>query len=288
MTQGSLLFLAALLLLLAVFLCLWSANASEPQSGAKMQGPDEGELVKPPSRNVTPGFQLSPLHQTAPLRREQGKIVPAIKVPVPEIPRLFRKPVVVETNQLVVRTGPGKQGRERIIQLAHVHLPDASYSCWRFDRQLSCRTLGKSALQRFLRRRAIVCDPVPGSDVAGAKQIQEAICYTGPGILDHKPGKSTEGIQDLAGWLVSSGWLLPDGEHYAAQNALAKVEKLGIYAVETNAPPLLSAPDPVAIPGAMEKIPSFPSNHVIMEEAGEDDVPSSLPSLIGDESWPLD
>lgn len=287
LTQSMLMFLAALLLMLIMLLLAWPASSAQPNGNLdRIQGPQQGELVRPPSRNVTPGFQLSPLHQKTPLQREEGKVVPKVSYPDREVPRLFRNPIVTSANKLALGINSTSTRDAIIVKLAHIHLPKPSRLCWRFDAQISCHILGKSAFKRFLRQRAIVCDWLTEtSSAAKGGAVSEAVCYTGPGILDHKPGQSTNNIQDLASWLVSWGWALPEVGYYSAQHDLAKREKRGIYAVESDLAPPSQSAAPSSIPDIMGKINPLTFDHVILGDEEEELAETPLPSLIGEEEY---
>lgn len=276
--------IAIILLVVAV---AWSVQAAEVAANSySLQGPQEGELVKPPSRNVTPNYQSSPLHQTTPLQRQPGKTVPKARYPTNDKPRLFRSPVAKSASEIIIEQRPGNGSGKTTITLAHILLPEASALCWRFDQQLPCQTLGKFALQRFLRHRTIACDWVTTTDQnsQGQKNASTAMCYIGHGILDHQPGTKTKGVQDLAGWLVSRGWVLPSEGHYETQNDLAKREKRGIYAIQKSIQQD-SAPDSSNSSSLeiIEHIDPSVSDHVINDEPEETMGPSTLPILMGAE-----
>lgn len=287
LVKGRLVFLTATLLLAWVFVQIWPAQAAEQAvESHSLQGPQGGGFVRPPSRNVTPNYQLSPLHQIIPLQRQSGKVVPKVLYPARDEARLFRNPVAKSANKIVIQRTPGIQSSSMTITLAHIRLPEASALCWRLERQLSCRTLGKFALKRFLRQRAITCDWITpsGPKHHDLQNKNLAICYTGPGILCHQSGTKAKDIQDLASWLVSHGWALPAGEYYGTQSDLAKRQKRGIYAVknplEQDTDTDVSGTPPLEI---IENVAPFVADHIISDEPERAPSASPLPSLIGSE-----
>ena len=73
--------------------------------------------------------------------------------------------------------------------------------------------MARAALRRFLRGRAIECI-VP----AGAAEVPDpAECRVAGG-------------EDLAAWLVAQGWARANSAAYAALEAKAREEKLGLWA----------------------------------------------------------
>ncbi|MYZ50263.1 thermonuclease family protein [Rhizobiales bacterium L72] len=72
--------------------------------------------------------------------------------------------------------------------------------------------MARTALQRFIRGRAIECE-LPRH--AEAKRAHETRC--------------TVGGDDIALWLVEQGWAKPAGDRYAEAGEKARAERLGLW-----------------------------------------------------------
>jgi endonuclease YncB( thermonuclease family) len=200
-----------------------------------LQGPQAGEVVPPPHRNVTPHYDLSPLSQTKPLTRAEGiPLPPAPKRP--PLPPVFRRIQVMTPTELVVLHKKQRVG----LSLAYLDAPEEGRLCWQpGGQQAPCLAMGRTALRRFIRRRAIGCEWLgpdgqltrerPEHDEA-SKQGQQARCYLGPRLGDWVAGKADVPLTDLGEWLVRFGWALPKGEQYKAAADEARKAKRGIYA----------------------------------------------------------
>ena len=191
-----------------------------------LQGPEAGEVVAPPARDVTPNYQTSPLHQNTPLTREDGSPLPPPPVLEP-LPPIFRQVIVTGPTDLELTAG---KNRVVPISLAHIRQPEATRLCWFVGRQAPCLALGKTALQRFIRRRAIGCDWLEAT--AGQEQNgrRNATCYLGAGLKGRKAGEVPDNVVDLASWLVRFGWVEPMDGHYGDENQEAIEQKRGLYA----------------------------------------------------------
>ena len=219
---------------------LWSASGAEQEGGItdvpdSLQGPKAGQLVAPPTRDVTPNYQLSPLHQTQPLRRMAGNPLPPPPKQEP-LPKIFRQVVVEGPTELELGVG-----RNRIlpVMLAHVSPPDEEQTCWFAGQQASCRALATTALRRFIRRRAVGCDWVtPGGSQGNHAEDetgrQKASCYLGAGLKDRKAGSIPDGLTDVAAWLVRFGWAEPDTGYYEAERQEAMKLERGIHATQNS------------------------------------------------------
>ncbi|WP_114011401.1 thermonuclease family protein [Cohaesibacter intestini] len=192
----------------------------------KLQGPDAGQIVAPPSRNVTPNFQLSPLHQAKPLTRAVGKALPP-PPKLPPLPLIFRKVGILGPNRLVLIT---KQ-RSQSVTLSHVTIPDPKALCSFGGRKVPCYKMGKTALSRFIRGRAVGCIGLQDVQERTAKAgSQTAQCFLGSGLKSRLTGDEQARVTDLAAWMVRYGWVVPDDGQYQEELADAKRLKRGLYA----------------------------------------------------------
>ncbi len=194
--------------------------------GPKLQGPDAGQIVMPPSRNVTPNFELSPLQQTKPLARTVGKALPP-PPKLPPLPLIFRKVSIAGPDRLVLTT----KLRSQNVQLSHVSRPDPKALCSFGGVKVPCDKMGKTALTRFIRGRAVGCIGLEDSrdNKSGS---QTARCFLGSGLKKRLLGDEEARVTDLAAWMVRYGWVVPDADHYQAELAEAKRAKRGLYAPE--------------------------------------------------------
>lgn len=246
--HGMVYFLFALILMGIVLFWLWPTNPDtiEGQASSKVrppqqpiemsaeiaiQGPQAGENVPPPSRNVTPNYHTSPLNQTQPLPRTEGNHVPKIVRPKGSAlgAASYRRVIATGPVDLVL---PSKRGEIKL-RLAHVAPPEAGQLCWSGPQKVDCRVLARTALRRFIRQRAVSCDRLTsGEDVPKHEQAEtdQATCYLGAGLATRKKGQGGPQIQDLAAWMVKAGWLIAHDGHYKTQADHARQQQVGIYA----------------------------------------------------------
>ncbi len=200
-------------------------QTEEPE--VKLQGPQAGTNVLPPSRNVTPGFEASPLAQTQPLKREVGSPLP----PPPKrakLPPFFRKVAVVSSTELKADL----RSSQVILKLADIDAPPKDQSCVMFGQKANCNKLAKTALQRFLRGRGISCDISDEQQKAYQSGQQSTDPLSGRCMI----GRMTKTAQarnmvlpDLGEWMVRYGWALPHDGHYQAALEEAKAQKRGLH-----------------------------------------------------------
>ena len=235
LVRGMVWFGVASLALIAVFLLIWlmfKPTLAQAQEKPPLQGPEAGQIVAPPARDVTPSYQLSPLHQSEPLTRIEGNPLPP-KPKLEPLPPIFRKVVVEGPTRLTLY---GKRNREVTVTLAHVTAPDEGRICWFAGQEAPCLAMATTALKRFIRRRAIGCDwvsdPGEGSENQDIEEARDARCYLGAGLKDRKAGETNKHLTDLAGWMVRFGWAEPIGGHYADEQQEAMDLARGIHASE--------------------------------------------------------
>ncbi|WP_319533152.1 hypothetical protein [uncultured Cohaesibacter sp.] len=206
---------------------------AQPGNPLKIQGPEAGQVVAPPTRDVTPNYQLSPLHQIKPLTREEGLPLPPKPKREP-LPEIFRRVVVKSPTELILRVD---KTRKVNVTLAHVEALTKDRQCWLDGRAAPCLALGKTALRRYLRQRAVMCDwltkPVGEADDE-ADTSRDALCYLGINRANGTGGKDKRST-DLAAWLVRYGWVIPEAGHYEQENRMARDNALGVYATESSA-----------------------------------------------------
>lgn len=193
----------------------------------KLQGPQAGTHVQPPSRNVTPGFEASPLAQTQPLKRDEGSPLP----PPPKrakLPPFFRKVAIVSSTELKADL----RSSQVSLKLANIDGPPKDQSCEMFGQRANCNKLAKTALQRFLRGRGISCDISDEQQKAYQSGQQSSDPLSARCMI----GRMTKTAQvrnvvlpDLGEWLVRYGWALPHEGHYQAALKEAKAQKRGLH-----------------------------------------------------------
>ncbi|SNY91901.1 hypothetical protein SAMN04515647_2144 [Cohaesibacter sp. ES.047] len=198
-----------------------------------IQGPTAGEVVAPPTRDVTPSYQFSPLHQRQPLKREPGLPLPPKPKREP-LPKIFRHVVVEGPTELVLKVD---KSRQVTVSLAHVDAPDADRVCWLDGRQAPCVALARTALRRYLRQRAVSCRWIDTPDATDGEETQshDASCYLGTGLSRRNSVPKKGPIHDIASWLARYGWVIPRDEHYDRENRSAQKNALGIYATKGSA-----------------------------------------------------
>ncbi len=257
---GMLYFLVVLLLMGLGLFWLWPEDEEDknqigpsshiehrsPEIHPSIQGPQAGDDVLPPSRNVTPNFQKSPLHQSKPLTRAKGQEVPEVLRPA--APKLG-----AASHRRVIVTGPTDllipfKGGELKLQLAHIAPPGDTQLCWLGGQQIACKAMAKTALRRFIRQRAISCDrlsdletddPEASSntsspDTSQANGADHAACYLGAGLAKREKGKSGPQIHDIGAWMVRSGWAIAQEGHYEEEVKAARSAKVGIHAQKSD------------------------------------------------------
>lgn len=200
---------------------------SAEETEIKLQGPQAGTNVLPPSRNVTPGFEASPLTQIQPLKRDSGNPLP----PPPKrakLPPFFRKVTVVSSTELKADL----RSSQVILRLANIDGPPQDQTCVMFGQKANCNKLAKTALQRFLRGRGISCD---------VSEEQQQAYQGGQHSTDPLSGRCMIGrmtktaqarnvvLPDLGEWMVRYGWALPHDGHYQAALEEAKTQTRGIH-----------------------------------------------------------
>ncbi|WP_319411416.1 hypothetical protein [uncultured Cohaesibacter sp.] len=200
-----------------------------------LQGPQAGKLVSPPERNVTPGYALSPYYQAAPLERESGMPLPPEPEPDP-LPQIFPRATVQSPTRLTLMVS---KYREVDVQLAHLKAGAAEQDCWMAGRAAKCSKLGATALQRFIRARAVRCDWIGQEGASNNEKAKSgsdmASCYLGPGVNQFKAGEEPVNVTDLASWVVRFGWAEPEEGYYQDEMFEAKEAKRGLYATKETA-----------------------------------------------------
>ena len=200
-----------------------------------LQGPEAGDLVAPPERNVTPGYALSPYYQATPLVRENGKPLPPAPEPDP-LPEIFRRASVQSPTRLSLTVS---KFREVEVNLAHLKAADSNAECWMAGRAAQCSKLGATALQRFIRARAVRCDWEGESGASNDEKAKEgseqATCYLGPGINQFKADEQPVNVTDLASWVVRFGWAEPEDGYYQDELFEAKQAQRGLFATKATA-----------------------------------------------------
>ena len=138
-----------------------SAQAETPPP-PKLQGPDAGQIVAPPSRNVTPNFQLSPLHQANPLTRAVGKALPP-PPKLPPLPLIFRKVGILGPHRLVLMT----KLRSQSVTLSHVTI--------RIRRRFVSLVAARCPATRWAKQRSVVSFVVGQSVASACRMIVTAL-----------------------------------------------------------------------------------------------------------------
>jgi endonuclease YncB( thermonuclease family) len=162
----------------------------------------DAEPTPAPVRNVTPDNMTAGPNVTGPLTR----LEPAAPEPEPEpearVARLFN-PIVVAASTVKA------QGRD--IHLAGIDAPPFDARCGEGEAAWPCGRMARAALRRFIRGRAIECDVPEGAD----------------DIPD--PATCRCAGEDIAAWLVASGWAKRAGELYDADEDAAREAELGLW-----------------------------------------------------------
>lgn len=217
-----------------------SSSDAAPAPVPVLQGPKAGSDVLPPDRNVTPGFEASPLAQTDILTREDGNPLPPPSER-PALPSFFRKVQVISATELEASL----RSDRLTIHLAHIKGPNETQMCVLFGQRAPCHRLAKSALQRFLRGRGISCDLSLEQEKAyrarqkGSSSVAST-CWIGRSSQKSQ-GRSLD-LPDLARWLVLYGWAVPINGHYMDAHKIAQAQKRGLYTEDKSALPGPLAP----------------------------------------------
>lgn len=181
--------------------------------------PPEAASVAPQAEQETVEQRLEPVRRnlrdvtpenSVRLPRPDGEVVvrlPAVQPPPPPPrpprPQNFALPAVVEAG--VVETGG------ETIRFAGVEPVPADRVCNGESGDWPCGAFARTALQRFLRRRTIECEP------GGEKR---------DGILVTRCELSG---QDIGEWLVGQGWAQPADSRYREAGNRARAARLGIW-----------------------------------------------------------
>ena len=151
------------------------------------------------------------------------EVVPVIPEPAPVEPRRFFRVVVADAGTLVAG--------DRTLRLADVDVPSADAECGdAAGNRWSCGTRARTALRRFVRRRAVECQPLGEVGFGGAEvDLTVVRCHVGG--------------TDIATWLVENGWAAPAdaaAPTLAALGETARDENRGLWQTE---PKGLDEPD---------------------------------------------
>jgi hypothetical protein len=160
------------------------------------------EVVRPPSRDVTPpGFTPAP-KMVAPLFRE---LQPP---PPPETPRWHRLllPVTTDSGTFMVKN--------RAIRVSGIAAPSVDQTCRLNDTDWPCGRTALHQLRMFLGGRAVECY-FPFAQSA-----------------DQVVARCRVGSTDLGHWLLAQGWAKPDAnapDEYRAAAFQARCARLGLW-----------------------------------------------------------
>ncbi|WP_420393775.1 thermonuclease family protein [Acuticoccus sp.] len=188
------------------------ARRSLQEASARVTTAPEGEVRIEPERKVRyverDGI-VAPKPE-GPLTRAASTVV----VPPPPGPEPVRHKLVVVEDAGVIDV------RTHTVRLAHIEAPAAADRCpGRDGRTWPCGARARTALRRFVRRRAVDCLEVDRAQREG--EVRLASC--------------TVGGRDLAAWLVEHGWATPTPdapEALAELHAGAVREGRGVFAAD--------------------------------------------------------
>ena len=244
MLRAAVLGLLAIASFAAVYVAMAPSDAPRPQATGDATPLATGELrpaATEPEERVAVAFQLvrdvtpetitAPPAATAPLRRVAPAAAPPAPPPEARSERLF--------NPVIASAGIVIAGGQRI-RLAGVDAPTFAERCGEGAAAWPCGRMGRAALRRFVRGRAIECE-IP----AGGEEVPDpALCRVAG--------------EDLSEWLVENGWATNVGAYAAAEGA-AREERLGLWAEDR--PDQLSEPaasSPESARAMSERVSSIP------------------------------
>lgn len=196
-------------------------TTSAPGTSPALEAPEGYVVVEDqlaPARDVGGGIVSgSAPVRVGPIARLQKapEVKQVIPEPAPVEPRRFFRVVVSDAGTLVA-------GR-RTLRLADVDVPAADAECGdAAGHRWSCGTRARTALRRFVRRRAVECQPL-GEVGFGSTDADLTIvrCHVGG--------------TDIATWLVENGWASPADAAAPALAALgetARDENRGLWQTE--------------------------------------------------------
>jgi endonuclease YncB( thermonuclease family) len=162
----------------------------------------EAEPASAPVRNVTPDNMTAGPEVIGTLTRIEPAEPEPEPAPEARIDRLFN-PIVVAASTIKA------EGRD--IHLAGIDAPAFDERCGEGEAAWPCGRMARAALRRFIRGRAIECDVPEGAD----------------GIPD--PATCRCGGEDIAAWLVASGWARRDGDLFGDEEDAAREGELGLW-----------------------------------------------------------
>jgi len=186
---------------------LFGGRDAAPSAGREA-APDarlELDIVPRARRDVTPPGVTPGPEVVGPLVRAPAPAAPAPPQEAePRKEKLF-KPVALSATEIRL----GEEG----VRLAGLQPLDPAATCGEGRSAWPCGRMALTALQRFLRGRAIDCEIPPAKGK--------------PAAMTCRLGK-----QDIAEWLAAQGWAKPEGEAYAAAGAAAKAASRGVWSPE--------------------------------------------------------
>jgi endonuclease YncB( thermonuclease family) len=200
-----------------------------------------------PARDVGGGVVsgAAPLRVGPIVRLQRApEVTPVIPEPAPIEPRRFHRVVVSDAGTLLAGS--------RTLRLADVDVPAADAECGdAAGNRWSCGTRARTALRRFVRRRAVECQPLGEVGFGSADADLTVVrCHVGG--------------TDIATWLVENGWAAPAdaagpalanlGEAARSDNrGLWQTEPKGLDEPDDDATSDIAAPDAAdGTPGATE------------------------------------
>jgi endonuclease YncB( thermonuclease family) len=159
---------------------------------------EDGEIVQPPSRDVTPPGATQGPATDGPLIRE--KVPP----PPPDPPRWRRFFLPTTTDAATFKTD------KLTIRVSGVSPPASDQTCRKADgEEWPCGRTALFSLRLFLRGRAIEC------------------FFPRPEGIEEVVAPCRVGKTDLGRWLISEGWATPDENATDEYRSLAAAAKCG-------------------------------------------------------------
>lgn len=213
-----------------------SATAATGPAGATA-APDAAPALSAPEGYIAVPDELAPARDVggglvtgaAPVRvgpivrlQKAPEVTTAIPEPAPIEPRRFFRVLVTDAGTLVAG--------DRTLRLADVDVPSADAECGDGSgNRWSCGTWARTALRRFVRRRAVECLPLGEVGFGGADEATIVRCRVGG--------------TDLATWLVENGWAAPADAAAPALASLGEAARSGNRGLWQTEPVGLDEPD---------------------------------------------
>jgi endonuclease YncB( thermonuclease family) len=205
-----------------------AGTAAAPGAPRTLEAP-EGYVAVPdelaPARDVGGGLVTG----AAPVRvgpivrlQKAPEVTTAIPEPAPIEPRRFFRVVVTDAGTLVAG--------DRTLRLADVDVPSSDAECGDGSgNRWSCGTRARTALRRFVRRRAVECLPLGEAGFGGTDEVTVVRCRVGD--------------TDLATWLVENGWAAPADAAAPSLASLGEAARSGNRGLWQTEPVGLDEPD---------------------------------------------